>query len=58
LAPEDHKVETEYAYLLFKKALLRPQDVQARDFVDRSIETLESVIAARGSADPHPFHVL
>jgi len=58
LAQDDHKVETEYGYLLFKKALLRPDDVQASDFVDRAIDILEGVITARGSADPHPFHVL
>ena len=58
LSRDDYKVDTEYGYLLFRKALENPQDGNAPRLVTEAMALLEDVIDIRGSTDPHPFHVL
>jgi hypothetical protein len=58
LAPEDYKVETEYGYLLMRKAVERPTDAEAEKLLTRGIDLLEDAILFRGSTDSYPVHVL
>lgn len=58
LSPDDYKVETEYAYLLMRKAVEHPAEADSERVVNRGIDMLEDVILFRGKMDPYPFHVL
>jgi tetratricopeptide (TPR) repeat protein len=58
LAPDDYKVDTEYGYLLMRKAIAEPQHRQARTWVEEATQLLEGVISTRGDTDYYPFHVL
>ena len=58
LEANDHKVQTEYAYLLMRKGIERPADPDAERLVMRGMETLDEVILFRGKTDPYAFHVL
>lgn len=55
---DDYRIETEYAYMLLRKAILNPNDLSSFELVLNAVDKIDSVIAARGSADPHPFHLL
>lgn len=57
LAPEDYRVQTEYAYLLLSKACSNPSGRNAAGDVETAISLLDGVIAARGAVDPYPYHV-
>ncbi len=58
LAPDDPFVQTEYAYLLLRKACERPAKSDAQDHVDDAVKLLQGLIANRGSSDSYPYHVL
>jgi len=58
LAPGDRSVETEWAYLLTKKAARAPNHPSAREWFEEGRETLEDLIQTHGRTDPYPYHVL
>jgi len=58
LNDSDAYVRTEWAYLLFKKAIESPRSAQARALIDEAKDILEDLILARGSFDSYPYHVL
>ena len=58
MSPGDYLVDTEYAYLLVRKAVEDPHDASASHWFDEGRAVLEGVIAARGDSDAYPFHVL
>ena len=58
LAQDDYRVDTEYAYLLLRKAIDSPLDTRAVRWMDEGTQLLEGVIAARGEQDSYCFHVL
>jgi hypothetical protein len=58
LAQDDYRVDTEYAYLLLRKAIESPADSRAARWMDEGTQLLEGVIATRGDQDSYCFHVL
>lgn len=58
LAPYDQYVETEWAYLLMKKAAQWPKHTDAREWFREGFSTLKSLTESRGTKDPHPYHIL
>ena len=58
LAPTDSFVETEYAYLVLRKAIQNPNSSFAPDLVREATETLTSLIDRVGDRDVYPYHVL
>lgn len=58
LAPDDYRVNTEFGYLLMRKAIADPRSHKARNWVTEGMALLEAVITARGEADHYPYHVL
>ncbi len=56
-APNDRNTLTECAYLYFKKAIRNPESLDAQAMIDEAITLLTANITARGSNDPHSFHV-
>jgi hypothetical protein len=55
---DDYRIETEYAYMLLRKAIAQPNDLSSFELVLRAVDKIDNVIAARGGGDPHPFHLL
>ena len=58
LAPDDPFVQTEWGYLLFKKALDHPVSIEAPALVEEATLLLEDLIGRSGVADSYPYHVL
>ena len=58
LAPGDGYVETEWAYLLMKKAAQYPNNTSASDWFSEGYGSLRAQIEDRGAIDPYPYHVL
>lgn len=58
LAPDDHRVETEYGYMLMRRAYEEPGRPDAERLLQQGRDILENVITMRGSSDPYPYHVL
>ncbi len=58
LSPGDHRVDTEYGYLLMRKAVDNVGSTRAPDWLDEGTRLLEGVIAARNGGDYHPFHII
>jgi hypothetical protein len=54
----DMNIQTEYAYLLFRKALQDPAGTHAEEYVREARALLNANIANRGNKDPHSYHVL
>jgi hypothetical protein len=54
----DHNTQTEYAHLLFRKALANPSGLNSGHLVEEATKYLTANIAARGDKDPHSYHVL
>jgi hypothetical protein len=54
----DMNIQTEYAYLLFRKALQNPAGTHAEDYVTEARALLDANIGSRGDKDPHSYHVL
>jgi hypothetical protein len=58
LARNDPYVETEYSYLLLRKAIENPASSFAPELVREATETLISWIERVGERDYYPYHVL
>ena len=58
LAPDDPFVDTEWAYLLFRKAIDNPQAVEAPTYAGDAMAMLEGLIDRPGYVDSYPYHVL
>jgi tetratricopeptide (TPR) repeat protein len=58
LAPDDHMVRTEWAYMTIKRAASNPEAADAQARVDEAIEELEEAIRIRGRVDSYAYHVL
>ncbi len=58
LGTDDHRIDTEYGYMLMRKAIESPADPRADDWVNSATQLLEGVIASRRGTDSHPFHIL
>ncbi len=50
-------LSTEYAYLLFKKAIETPGSHIAHDLVDEATKILRANIISHGTTDPYPYHI-
>jgi tetratricopeptide (TPR) repeat protein len=58
LAPDDYKVQTEWAYMTLKRAALNASAPSAPDNAREAIAELEDAISRRGKDDPYPYHIL
>jgi tetratricopeptide (TPR) repeat protein len=58
IRPDDHRIETEYAYMLMRRAWEEPGRTEAPAWLGEGVQILEGVIASRGNADSYPYHVL
>jgi hypothetical protein len=58
LAPEDYRVQTEWAYMVLVRATQNAADTDSRDRVEEAFAALEDAIDARGQSDAYPFHVM
>lgn len=60
LAPDDYRVQTEWAYMLLKRAAQEAEagSLQSRDLADEAFTELYDAIARRGRTDSYPYHVL
>jgi hypothetical protein len=58
LAPEDDFVQTEWNYLLMKKAAQFPFHASAHEWFHEGYDGLLEKIDQRGSSDAHPYHIL
>jgi len=54
----DHRVDTEYGYLLMKKAAENPHSPGAAAWLNEGLRMLEGVITARSGADSYPYHIV
>jgi len=54
----DPFVENEWAYLLFREAIVNPAAADAQKFVDEATGILEDLIDRQSRPGPHPYHVL
>lgn len=51
-------MQTEYGYMLMKKAVHNAGNVSAESWFDEGRQLLEGVISNRGHIDHYPFHIL
>lgn len=58
LAGGDYMVETEYAYLLLRKATAEPGGSQSSQWASEAIETLQDIVHAKGTLTPNTYAVL
>lgn len=58
LSPTDFYVQTEYAYLLMRKAIESPTTSFAPDLVRQATDSLTALIERTGERDNYAFHVL
>jgi hypothetical protein len=58
LEPDDRNVETEYAYLLMKRAATTASHPEAPEWFSKGWDYLEAQITNHGKHDSYPFHVL
>jgi tetratricopeptide (TPR) repeat protein len=58
MAPDDYKVQTEWAYMSLKRASLSPASIDAPARADEAFKHLEDAIEYRGETDPYPYHIL
>ena len=54
----DYRVDTEYGYLLMRKAIEKPTDLDAEKLIAEGVQLLESVIAAGGPHAHYAYHIL
>ena len=57
LAPDDFKVQTEWAYFELKSAASNAARVDSVDRAEAALVELEDVIRKRGAKDSYPYHV-
>ena len=55
---DDVRVQTEYGYMLLKKAVKNAADINAELWFAEGTRLLEGVISYRGHRDYYPFHIL
>jgi tetratricopeptide (TPR) repeat protein len=58
LAPDDYRVQTEWAYMSLVKATRFPTSPDASERVEEAFGALEDAIERRGDKDPYPFDVM
>lgn len=58
IAPLDHRIQTEWAYMTLKRATARASESEATDAASEAFAALEDAIDRRGKKDPYPFHVM
>jgi SIR2-like domain len=58
MAENDHRVQTEWAYMNLKRAAQEPTDPDSRTRADTAMAELEAAIAIRGRKDSYPYHIL
>jgi tetratricopeptide (TPR) repeat protein len=58
MAPDDYRVQTEWAYMSLKRAALNPTAIDAPARAEEAFEHLQEAIENRGPTDPYPYHVL
>jgi hypothetical protein len=58
LMPDNRMIETEYGYLLMKKAIRNPAGPQAKALFEEGVALLEDLIVHHGHETPYPYHVL
>lgn len=58
MRPGDYRIETEYAYMLIRRAYENPGAPSADADFREALEALEDVILHRGKIDSYPYHVL
>lgn len=58
MAPDDYKVQTEWAYMSLKRASLNPTAIDAPGRADEAFKHLEEAIDNRGHMDSYPYHIL
>lgn len=58
LAPDDPKVQTEWSYMMLKRAYQDPANPSASEWARVAFEELEDAIQVRGRVDSYPYHVL
>jgi len=58
ISPGERLIETEYAYLLIKRASKSPEHGNAEEWFAEGRKYLEELIAQTGSRDSYPYHVL
>jgi len=58
ISPGERTVETEYAYLLIKRASKTPEHGSAEEWFTEGRKYLEELIGQSGSRDSYPYHVL
>lgn len=58
MSPDNHWIENEWAYLLFKQALITPGSMKSQELVNEAVDTLIDLINKELGRDPYPFHIL
>jgi hypothetical protein len=58
LAADDYMIETEWAYLLMKRACSAPDDGRAREWMDEALASLFDIITQRGARSVKTYVVL
>jgi hypothetical protein len=58
LAEGDHRVQTEWAYMMLVKAVQNAQNPDSADRVELAFDALDEAIDRRGETDAYPFHVM
>lgn len=58
LAADDYKVQTEWAYMVIKRAAQNASAPDARDRVEEAFIELEDAVSKRGQQDSYPAHVM
>lgn len=56
--PENRYIDNEWAYLLFKKAIIRPGSLDSPNLVNEAMRILNELIDAEPQIDRYPYHVL
>jgi hypothetical protein len=57
LSPDDNLIASEYAYLLFLKAIENYSNPESTEYVSRATVMLRQNINIRGKVDPYPYHI-
>jgi tetratricopeptide (TPR) repeat protein len=58
LAPEDHMVQNEWAYMSLKRAAQNAAAIDAKERAEEAMQDLEDSIENRGRIDSYPYHIL
>src|SRR5262249_49148907 len=58
LAADDYMIETDWAYLLMKRACKSPEDSRAREWMSEALTSLFDIITQRGSRSVKTYVVL